>query len=187
MKMQNRIKKILLYLKNNILGVFIFFALLMVILGTIYYYCINPNKNEIAGIINKFTVGDYSIPYYVAERYLTWIRMRTFFFSLNYILTLLGIIASLMTVFYASWNAKNNSEKHNRYIVFLSLLSTCFTIANIFINSGSKANMSQHAWRELDSCIMETIIADTLTSEEKDIIIIKKIIELEKYIETYEK
>lgn len=93
-----------------------------------------------------------------------------------------------MTVFYASANTKNSNEKekHTEYIVFLSLLSTCFTVANIFINAGTMANMSQHALRELDSCIIETIYKNELSSSEKDLIFINKVIEIEKYLETFE-
>lgn len=181
-------KNITTKLKSNILRVFTFFIFLIIILGLIYNNGLHPNDDKILEIINKFTVNDYSIPYHVAERYLTWFNMRTFFFSLNYMLTLLGIIASLMTVFYASANVGNsiNREKQNKYIVFLSLLATCFTIANIFIDAGTMANMSQHAWRELDSCIIETIHNYELSSNAKDIIITNKVIEMEKYIETFE-
>lgn len=182
----NKIKK---FLKNNVLMIFIFFTAFIIVLGFIYNFGLNPTEDKVTKIINKFTANDYSIPYRVAERYLTWFNMRTFFFALNYILTLLALVASLLTVFYASTDADGNADKkrkRNHYIVFLSLLSTCFTVANMFINAGSMANMSQHAWRELDSCIMETINETDLSSNEKDKIITDKLIEIEKYIEIYE-
>jgi len=112
--------------------------------------------------------------------------MRIFFFTLNYILTLSSIFASLMTIFYASNTSSNKEDKKNKYIVFLSLLSMCFTIAGIFINPGTMANMAQHAWRELDTCIMQTIDDNTLSITEKNNIIINKVVEMEQYIETYE-
>ncbi len=187
--MYNIINKIKNYLKNNILMIFVFFTAFIIVLGFIYNFNLNPTEDKIIEIINKFTANDYSIPYRVAERYLIWFNMRTFFFALNYILTLLALVASLLTVFYASTDAystEDSIQKRNHYIVFLSLLSTCFTVANMFINAGSMANMSQHAWRELDSCIMETINKTELSSNEKDKIITDKLIEIEKYIETYE-
>lgn len=182
------------FFKSNILLIFLFFTIFLVSLGVLYYLGLNPADKKIIEITNKFKTENYVLPYYVAERYLTWYNMRTFFFSLNYILTLLGIVASLMTVFYASKDVENNgdsesnrkAEKRKQSIIFLALLSTCFTVANIFINSGSMAYMAQHAWRNLDSCIMKTINDSSLSSEEKDKIIIEEVIEMEKYIESYE-
>lgn len=66
------------------------------------------------------------------------------------------------------------------------MLSLSFTIANIFIDSGTMANMSQHAWRELDICIMETIQESELSEIEKNAIIIDKVAEMERYIELFE-
>lgn len=186
--MKDILNKINKFIKNNILMIFILFTGFLITLGIIYNNGLNPNDDKIIEIINKFTVDDYSIPYRVAERYLIWLNMRTFFFALNYILTLLSLTASLLTVFYASTDVEdeNDKQKRNNYIVFLSLLSTCFTVANMFINASSMANMSQHTWRELDSCIMETINETDLSSNDKDKIITDKLIEMEKYIESYE-
>ena len=117
----------------------------------------------------------------MGERYLIWYSMRTFFVALNYLLSLLGIIATLVTIFYAS------NKGNNYIIVFLSLLSMCFNVASYFINPNSKANMSQHIWRELDICIMQTITNDELNSNEKDTILVNKVAELERYVETFEK
>lgn len=182
--MPNNIRQ---FLKNNIILIFSFFIIFMTILGIIYCNGLNPNNENIDRIINQYKTDQYSIPIYVAKRYLIWYNMRTFFFSLNYFLTLSSIIASLMTIFYASNTSSNNKkENKNKSIVFLSLLSICFTIATIFINPGSKANMSQHAWRELDTCIMQTINDSTLSNVDKNKKIINKVIEMEKYIETYE-
>jgi len=47
--------------------------------------------------------------------------------------------------------------------------------------------MSQHIWRELDICIMQTITNDELNSNEKDTILVNKVAELERYVETFEK
>ena len=47
--------------------------------------------------------------------------------------------------------------------------------------------MSQHIWRELDICIMQTVINDELNSNEKDTILVNKVAELERYVETFEK
>lgn len=186
--MKEIVNKILKFIKNNILMIFILFVVFSIILGIVYNNGLNPNDNKIKELINKFAVDDYSIPYRVAERYLTWFNMRTFFFTLNYILILGALIASLLTVFYASTDVddENDKQKRNHNIVFLSLLSTCFTVANMFVNAGAMANMSQHAWRELDSCIMETINKTDLSSNEKDKIITDKLTEMEKYIESYE-
>lgn len=63
----------------------------------------------------------------------------------------------------------------------------CFNVASYFINPNSKANMSQHIWRELDICIMQTITNDELNSNEKDTILVNKVAELERYVETFEK
>lgn len=188
LQLNNRLTDLINFLKSNILGIFAIFILLMIVLGGIYYTGINPNDTEVNIIVNKFSINEYSFPYHVAERYLVWRNMRDYFFALNYVLTLLGIVASLMTVFYASKNAKDDEEnkKHNNYIIFLSLLSTCFTIANIFIKADTMANISQHAWRELDVCIMETIYDPDLSSNSKDSILINKVSEIENYLETYE-
>jgi len=179
-------KKIKQFIKDNIILIFVFFILFMVVAGIIYYSGLNPNNKNINDIIEKYKTNEYSIPIYVAERYLIWYNMRIFFFTLNYILTLSSIFASLMTIFYASNTSSNKEDKKNKYIVFLSLLSMCFTIAGIFINPGTMANMAQHAWRELDTCIMQTIDDNTLSITEKNNIIINKVVEMEQYIETYE-
>lgn len=154
-------------------------------LGYVYNSGLHPNSENITEIIYKFKVIDYDIPTYIAERYLTWFNMRTVFYTLHYMLTLISIVASLMTVFYAAYDNKKD-EKNSKRIVFLSLISTCFTMASIFINAGSMANMSQHAWRALDNCIMQTINRTDLSKNEKDQILAEKVIELEQYIETYE-
>lgn len=180
------------FIKNNIILIFLFLIIFMIITGIIYYKGLNPSNENILNIIKKYRINDYSIPYYIAERYLSWYNMRTFFFALDYILTLLSIFASLMTIFYASNTFKSENSniqdenKKNKYIVFLSLLSMCFTISNIFINPSSMAYMSQHAWRELDTCIIKTINDTNLSNEDKNKIIIDKVVEMEKYIETYE-
>lgn len=186
--MKKIVNKILEITKNNILFIFIFLTIFMAILGLKFYSGLNPSDNKIQKIISKFNTDNYSIPYYVAERYLIWYNMRTFFFTLNYILTLVALVASLLTVFYASTDADNENDKQKRKqrIVFLSLLSTSFTVANMFINAGTMAKASQHAWKELDFCIMETIYEIDLSSNEKDKIISDKLIEMEKYIEPYE-
>lgn len=180
------LKKIKDFIKNNIILIFLFFTLFMAALGIIYYFGLNPNNKNINEIVNKYKTNEYTIPVYVAERYLIWYNMRTFFFALNYILTLLSVFASLMTIFYASNTSGNTEDKKNKYIIFLSLLSMCFTISSIFINPGAMANMAQHAWRELDTCIIQTIDNNALSSTDKNKIIINKIVEMEKYIETYE-
>lgn len=60
--------------------------------------------------------------------------MRSFYYALDYALTLFGIVASLITVFYANKTDKEDNENsgNKNYIVFFSLLSICFTIANIY-------------------------------------------------------
>lgn len=183
------------FIRDNIILIFAFLTLFLIVTGVIYYLALNPSNksiNEIINeIINKYKTDDYSIPYYIAERYLVWNNMRTFFFALNYVLTLLSIFASLMTIFYASNISKDekvgyNDDKKNKYIVFLSLLSMCFTISGIFINPKSMANIAQHAWRELDLCIMQTVSDNNLSPEDKNRIIISKVVEMEKYVESYE-
>lgn len=46
--------------------------------------------------------------------------------------------------------------------------------------------MAQHAWRELDTCIIEIIYDTDLSITEKDKNIIDKTTEMEKYLETFE-
>lgn len=152
-------------------------------MGLVYIWLLLPSDKAIQSIISKFSNYEYHISEYVAARYLTWYGMRTFFYGLHYFLTLLGVIASLMTVFYASSNTKGRKSSK---IVFLSLLSLSFSMANIFINAGSQANMAQHAWRELDICIMETMHEEGLSKNARDQIIINKIAEMEQYIEKNE-
>ena len=180
----------------GVILIFLFFAIVMAFLGIWYNRGLHPKNDKVSAIVKKFTVNDYTLPDYVAERYLIWLNMRTFFFVLNHLLTLLGIVASLMTVFYASTDTQLLSVAQqgetpqgssNHTIVFLSLLSLSFTVSNLFINSGSKANMSQHAWRELDICIMKTIHKTGLSGNEKNKIIVDKIAEMERYIEPYER
>ena len=184
---------------NGVLLIFLLFAVGMAFLGVWSNSGLHPGNEKVLAIVEKFSVNNYVLPYFVAERYLTWFNMRTFFFWLDYLLTLLGIVASLMTVFYASTDVQpqlatqagepqqpNPDKKRKSIIVFLSLLSLSFTIANIFIDSGTMANMSQHAWRELDICIMETIQESELSEIEKNAIIIDKVAEMERYIELFE-
>lgn len=181
--MMNNIKQ---FIKDNIILIFIFFIVIMIVSSKIYSNGLSPSNKNINEIMNKYKTNEYSIPIYVAERYLIWYNMRTFFFAFNYIFTLLSIFASLLTIFYASNTSNNTVDKKNKYIVFLSLLSMCFTIADIFINPGAMANMAQHAWRELDTCIMQTVDNNNLSNTDKNKIIIDKVVEMEKYIETYE-
>lgn len=184
--MKDFTKKILRFVaKNNILIIFIIFAVFMTVLGFMFTKGLSPSTNKVEEIIKKYTNGDYSIPYHVAERYLVWYNMRTFFFTLNYILTLVALVASLLTVFYASTDVDDEKRKKSN-IIFLSLLSTSFTVANMFVNAGTMAKATQHAWKELDFCIMETINEIGLSPNRKDIIITEKLIEMEKYIEPYE-
>lgn len=222
---------------KGVLGIFAFFAALMLILGIVYLTGLHPSAEKVSDIIKKFSVNGYTIPNHVAERYLTWFHMRTYFFILNYSLTLLGIVASLMTVFYASTDAapvqsaqstppsqpaqstppsstqstqstqttqvvqdaqsmqtaqlELNTrsiiiQKRRNTIIFLSLVSLCFSLSNFFINAGSKANMAQHAWRELDICISETIHNLELSENEKNKVIVNTVAEMERYIESFE-
>lgn len=170
------------FVNNSTLFIFLFFVLILAILGIIYCHFLAPSKKKIDALVEKFAVGSYKIPTHVAERYLTWYGMRTFFFALDYSLTLLGMVASLMTVFYAATNTQSNKS----IIVFLSLLSLTFTIANIFINAGTKAHMAQHAWRGLDTCIMGTIHRTDIIETRKNAIIVSKVAEMEQYIESFE-
>ena len=61
-----------------------------------------------------------------------------------------------------------------------------FNFAIFFINPSVKANMSQHIWREMDICIMQNINNTELTLNGKDEVLIDKIAELERYVETFE-
>lgn len=178
--------KIKQYLQDNLFFIFIILVLILFVCGITYFIVLNPTTENIIETITKYKIDDYSIPYFIAERCLIWNRMRGFFFALHYILTLLSIFASLLTIFYASNTSKLKKSKHNKKIVFLSLLSMCFTISEIFINPGSMANMAQHAWRETDLCIMQTVNDSSLSTEEKNSIIINKVAEMERYVETYE-
>ena len=141
------------------------------------------NMVRIKKLQQKFAANNYIIANHIAERYLIWLGMRTFFYALDYLLTLLGIVASLMTVFYA---ATDTDPSNKSTLVFLSLLSLTFTIANIFIKAGSKANMSQHACRALDASIQDIIYNNNLSEHEKNAILAAKVIELEQYIESFE-
>lgn len=187
------------FTKYWVLLIFFFFACGMAFLGVWYFRSLYPGTETVSEIIKKFSADGYTLPYHVAERYLVYSSMRTYFFMLDYLLTLLSILATLMTVFYASTNVKQSKEQQlgtgsnsgvnrtgNSPIVFLSLLSVFFTIANMFINPGSKAYMSQYAWRELDVCITKTIHQTDLTVEEKNMIFAEKISEAEYYIESFE-
>lgn len=179
--------------KTIILLVFFFFVLLTAISFIWYGIGLNPKKDEVEAVINKFTYLDYSIPYYVAERYSMWLFMRSYFYVIHYTLTLLGVVATLITVFYASndsfknYDSKSSGTNENkRVIIFFSLMSLCFTIVTLYINPITIANMSQHAWRQLDICISETVYNQNLSFEEKNRIIINKVKEMELYIETFE-
>lgn len=170
--------------KNKVILIFLFFIILIMVVGLFYISLLSPSLSDVNDIICKFKTDDYSLPYNVAERYVVWNNMRIFFTSLDYALNLLGLIANLMTVFYAG--TSNKEDIHKRKVIFLSLISTCFTVANLFINSERQASTLQHAWRELDCCITQTISDSSITKDEKDRIIIDKFIEIEAYIETKE-
>lgn len=162
---------------------FLIIIVVIAVLFIIYRFVLNPGKSRVDKIVKKFTTDNYSISFIVAERYAVWNNMRGFFYCLYYIFNLLSIFAGLMTVYYASTESGN----HRETIIFFSLLSMCFTIGNVFSNPYKVAVMSQHVWRELDNCIIMTINCNKLTNEEKNIILAGKIVELEKYIETYER
>lgn len=184
--MLQKIKKIF---SNFFVLSIMFFIILGFVIGICYNKGLNPSNEKIQKIIDKFNIEDennYKIPFYSAERYLTWYNMRTTFFLLHYILTLVSILSSLLVAFFASIKS-NKDDDNNKLIVFLSLISVCFTVFNLFINANSMAYMSQHAWRSLDSCIVQTISNPNLSADEKNQIIADKIIEMEQYIESYEK
>ncbi len=96
------------FTKNWVLLIFFFFACGMAFLGIWYFSSLYPGEGTVSEIIKKFSVNKYTLPYHVAERYLVYSSMRTFFFMLDYVLTLLSILASLMTVFYASTNVRHS-------------------------------------------------------------------------------
>ena len=88
-----------------------------------------------------------------------------------------------MTIYYASDISNNNGD--GEIIIFLALISMCFTIASIFSNPLRLAFMSQHTWRELDCCIIITINNISLSADQKNAILVEKIVEMEKYIESF--
>lgn len=184
--------------QDPVLFTFLFFVVLLGVLFIIYNNYAEPSSSSVEELIEKFKVDGYSIPYYVADRYLTWHFIWYFFSALNYALTLLGIIASLMTVFYASSDSeyilstkqakmdkppKKKAVKET--IIFLSLLSVCFTIASIFITPGDIAKKHQQAWRQLDTCIAKTVYSTELQDDEKNKILIDEVAEIEQYLEAF--
>ncbi len=180
-----------LILKNNLIALFLFVLIFAVLWGIVYTYGLSQNENDINEVIKKFTYNDYAIPYYVAERYLIWLHSRTFLFSLHYFLELMSIFSSLIVAFYASSfkkgkGSKGSAEQHSKQILLLSMISMCLTVAGMIVNPNTVASATQHAWRELDSCIIQTINNEELTPNEKDCILAAKISELENYIEIYE-
>lgn len=72
-------KKIKQFIKDNIMLIFVFLILFMIVAGKVYHSGLNPNNKNINDIIEKYKTNEYSIPFYVAERYLIWYNMRTFF------------------------------------------------------------------------------------------------------------
>ncbi len=174
----NKIKSFLY--NNYILIIFGIFALVIIGFGTLFTIGFNINPEKIEKIIKKFSTEDYTLPYYIAERYMIWRYMRIFFWWLALSLPFLSIISSLVVVFFA---AKKDEERKQNHIVFLSLLSICFTIACLIINPEKRASASQHAWRGLDSCIIQTINDNSTTIEEKNKILVEALIEFEKYME----
>lgn len=180
-KIKNFVKN---FLKGNLFFIFLLFLLIGGIIGIIFTYALNnPNDKKISDIISKFSMSNYILPYYVAERYIIWLGMREFLFWLNFSLSLFSIIASLMTVYFV---AKEDEERKKKHIIFLSLFSICLTVASLIVNPARKAFAVQHAWRELDACIIQTINNDSLSNEIKNKIIADKIIEMERYIELKE-
>ena len=63
----------------------------------------------------------------------------------------------------------------------------CHYYQFVFRLQTSIAYMAQHTWRSLDSAIVETINDETLDAQEKDKRLANCVIELEAYIETYER
>lgn len=183
--MLNKLKKFIKeYLEGNLFLIFILLIGIGVVLGLIFNYNLNNlNNDKISDVINKFSSDSYTLPYYIAERYIIWLNMRQFLFWLNYSLSIFSIIASLMTVYYI---AKKNEERKKKQIIFLSLLSISLTIGGLIINPGRRSLATQHAWRELDSCIIQTINDNSLSNENKNKVISNKIIEMEQYMELKE-
>lgn len=169
---------------ENIIIIFVIFILIAIVWGLIFNYKLeNSNENDIKNVISKFSINDYTLPYYIAERYTIWLDMRKIYFWTYFSLSLFSMIASLITVFFA---AQDNEDRKKKHIIILSLLSVCFTIASFIINPGRRAFATQHAWRELDICIIQTINNRALSNEEKNNIITNKIVEMERYIEMKE-
>lgn len=87
------IEKIKMFMANFLKGNLFIIFLLLVIVGTalgIFFTNIlnNPDNEKILNIVNKFSTDDYTLPYYVAERYIIWLNMRQFLFWLYFCLTL---------------------------------------------------------------------------------------------------
>ena len=57
----------------------LFFTIIIIASGILYIIGLSPTDSNIEKIIDKYSTGDYRIPYYVGERYLIWYLMRTFF------------------------------------------------------------------------------------------------------------
>lgn len=159
------VQKIKSFIRENLIIVFIIFILIAIAWGLIFNYKLeNSNQNEIENVINKFSINHYSLPYYIAERYIIWLDMRKIYFWTYFSLSLFSVVASLVTVFFAT---QNDEERKKKHIITLSLLSVCFTIASFIINPGRRSFATQHAWRELDICIIQTINNRSLSNEEK--------------------
>lgn len=159
------LQKIKSFIKENLIIVFIIFILIAIVWGLIFNYKLeNSNENEIENVINKFSINDYSLPYYIAERYVIWLDMRKIYFWTYFSLSLFSVVASLVTVFFAT---QNDEERKKKHIITLSLLSVCFTIASLIINPERRAFATQHAWRELDICIIQTINNRSLSNRKR--------------------
>ena len=69
--------------KKGMILVFLFFTIIIIASGILYIIGLSPTDSNIEKIIDKYSTGDYRIPYYVAERYLIWYSMRTFFVGIS--------------------------------------------------------------------------------------------------------
>lgn len=116
------LQKIKSFIKENLIIVFIIFILIAIVWGLIFNYKLeNSNENEIENVINKFSINDYSLPYYIAERYVIWLDMRKIYFWTYFSLSLFSVVASLVTVFFATQNDEERKKKKEtyNYIIFI--------------------------------------------------------------------
>lgn len=136
---------------------------------------------------NDSILEDYSIPEFVAKRYLNYHLMLNFYSFIYYTFNMVAISSTGIAIGYAAINKNEVNKKKLKQIksslIFFSTLSLLFTSFNMLVNPIRIADAAQHSWVQLEKIITSTVYDNNISNDDKNLIIVKKLAEIEEIME----